>query len=291
MCDVLTPVSDGCQTHMAQPMTENNGNDRRRDINGRIDTLGTGTNGVSGRRASNRIGNRHSKQRDEEEEHDQKAVEASLAEEEDDEKEADAAASADEDEDDRDAEAEPVATESDGQVGDDAEFDADEDKETDDEADAELEIRAEDFDNRSTLEVEIDPFVRAYAARRAAEGGDESLDEYIVGSVKGYLAGLLGGEVSSPGTLEREVAVESDQLMGGLLETIAEEDESPADVVITAIAEAYEVPVDEETLVVAGLRDHEALLNGVVANSSNDLGDTSEVVQAAVETRLIEEPA
>ncbi|MFB6221307.1 MAG: hypothetical protein ABEH90_07690, partial [Halolamina sp.] len=154
-----------------------------------------------------------------------------------------------------------------------------------------VENRAEDVDERSALEVELDPFVRAYAGRRATELGEESLDEYIVGSVKGYLAGLLGGDVASPGTLEREVEVNADPIFGGLLDSIADEDESAADVIIEAIGETYDVPVEEGSLVVAGLRDHEALLNGVVANTSNDLDDVSEVVQAAVETRLIEEPA
>jgi hypothetical protein len=294
-------------------MTENNGNDRRRAINGRIDTLGTGTNGVSGRRTVTRISNRRSTRHPTD---DGETAEAALADEETDEEEQEQEsedAAVGDDEDDSETESEEFSTEADGELSGDADSDADEDDEEadaaavdddeaaedsaaetaeeDDEEDDELETRTEDFDKRSTLEVEVDPFVRAYAARRAAEKGEESLDEYIVGSVKGYLAGLLGGDVSSPETLERDVEVEADEIFGGLLETIAEEDESTADVVIAAVAEAYDVPVDEETLVVAGLRDHEALLNGVVANSSNDLDDVSEVVQAAVETRLIEEPA
>lgn len=294
-------------------MTENNGNDRRRDIKGRIDTLGTGTNGVSGRRAAHRIGDRLDKRRtNDETERAEKTAEASLADEEaedDDEAETEDADVGDEDAADDDDDGPEVGSEGfdgegDEELGDDAEFgdedesgeadsdegESDEDDEDDEDA-PEFETRAEDVDERSSLEVEIDPFVRAYAARRAAEKGDESLDEYIVGSVKGYLAGLLGGDVSSPGTLEREVDLEADDIFGGLLEAVAEDDESAEDVVIAAVAEAYDVPVDEDSLVVAGLRDHEALLNGVVANTSNDLDDISEVVQAAVETRLIEEPA
>jgi hypothetical protein len=271
-------------------MTDDSGNDRRRDIEGRIDTLGTGTNGASGRRAANRVGDRLKERRGDDEE--AETAEASLADEEEPDEEAeegdDAGAS---EQTEAGAENEPAdeaaqfTTEEDDEPGEHADYD----EELDD--DAEFETRAEDVDERSSLEVELDPFVRAYAARRAAELGDESLDEYIVGSVKGYLAGLLGGEVSSPGTLKREVDIEADPIFGGLLESLTDEDETVEDVIVDAVAEASDVPVDEESLVVAGLRDHEALLNGVVANSSNDLDDVSEVVQAAVETRLIEEPA
>lgn len=275
-------------------MTDNSGNDRRRDIKGRIDTLGTGTNGVSDRRDANRIGDRLKEQRANDEENE--TAEAPLADEEDaDEIEtAEKAAGGEHEtergepdaEDDPEMEAEQFAAEEDEALAEDADYD--EEEPADDHG---LETRLEDVDSRSTLEVDLDPFVRAYAAHRAAELGDESLDEYIVGSVKGYLAGLLGGELSSPGTLEREVEFEADPILGGLLETVADEDETVEDVVLDAVAEAYGVQIDEGTLAVAGLRDHEALLNAVVANSSNDLSDVSEVVQAAVETRLIEEPA
>lgn len=275
-------------------MTDNSRNDRRRNFDGRINTLGTGTNGVS-RRDAGSVGSRQGERDDDEE----LSADAPLAEEdapEDEEQDAE-----EQDADDQEAartngvtpEAEaPESDDEDRADGVSPEADI---SDRDDEAETESpasphETRSEDVDERASLEVELDPFVRAYAARRAGES-DESLDEYIVGSVKGYLAGLLGGDVSSPGTLEREVGVEADPIFGGLLEAIGGEDQTPEAVVIEAVAEAYDVPVDEETLVVAGLRDHEALLNGVVANGSNDLDDVSEVVQAAVETRLIEEPA
>lgn len=266
-------------------MTDNGSNDRRRAIEGRINTLGTGGNGVSGRESSHE--SRHSRDSDEESDD----VGSTLPE------------TADEDED--GATADVPETDAIGAEDDDAEHGSDEDGTaeeteadgaagTDDESEAggddSVETRAADIDERSSLEIEMDRFVRAFAARRANEVGEDSLDEYIVGSVKGYLAGLLGGDVESPGTLTRAIEVEADDIFGGLLDTIAADDEEPSDVVIAAVTEAYDVPEDD-SLVVAGLRDHEALLNGVVANSSNSLSDVSAVVQAAVETRLIEEPA
>ena len=281
-------------------MTDNSRNDRRRSFDGRINTLGTGTNGVS------RRGTGQSERRREGAE---EAAEAPLADEEaperggseaEAESEVDDADAGDEDEPERTDGVTPEADVSSSSGSDEertdgvspeADVSGDDDEEEAERSSHPNEVRTEDIDDRATLEIELDPFVRAYAARRAAESGDESLDEYVVGSVKGYLAGLLGGDVSSPGTLKREVDVEADAIFGGLLETIAGEDQTPEEVVIEAVADAYDVPVDEETLVVAGLRDHEALLNGVVANSSNSLNDISEVVQAAVETRLIEEPA
>jgi hypothetical protein len=272
-------------------MTDNNGNDRRRDIDGRIDTLGTGTNGVSGRRGADRVGDRS---RADGRTDDDEGQDASLTDDEEAESEAETDSSTDaevDEESDGEDDADTFEAEStDIGIEDEEELYEPEDDE-DESDDASVENRTDNVDQRSSLEVEIDPFVRAYAARRSAEMGEESLDEYIVGSVKGYLAGLLGGDVASPGTLEREVETNADPIFGGLLDTIAGENESAADVVIEAVAESYDVPLEEDSLVVAGLRDHEALLNGVVANNSNDLGDVSEVVQAAVETRLIEEPA
>jgi hypothetical protein len=290
-------------------MTDNSGKDRRRNFNGRIDTLGTGTNGVS-RRGAGQFGS----SRDNREEENDIAT-APLAEEEaperdesdaSEETDTDEAEDADDSEDSEDAEETELDAESDdnerfngvtpeADVGNDGdEEDEEEETEAEDAEDNEHiahEERSEIVDKRASLEIELDPFVRAFAARRAAESGDESLDEYIVGSVKGYLAGLLGGDVSSPGLVEREVDVEADEIFGGLLDTIADQNQLTSDVVIDAVAKAYDVPVDEDSLVVAGLRDHEALLNGVVANGSNELDDISAVVQAAVETRLIEEPA
>ncbi len=353
-------------------MTDNSGNDRRRDIDGRIDTLGTRRNGVRGRidpsrEAAGTEGQSTAAGEDaameaavgeEESEMDDADAEAEAEEEDADteaeaeEEDADTEAEAEEEDADAEAEAEEedTDTETDADEADDvegAEEDADEEPDADidsedeaddeaadaeDEADADDEpaaaeaedsedaLHAEDdeagdadedgteaaagdaegeasYENRpanvdehSTLPVELDPFVRAYAARRAVEHDEETLDEYVVGAVKGYLAGLLGGEFSSPGTLERELEIDAGPILGGLLETVGDDD-AVSDVVIDAIAEEYDVQVDEETLAIAGLRDHEALLNGVVANSSNELDDVSEVVQAAVETRLIEEPA
>jgi hypothetical protein len=225
----------------ASTMTDN-GNDRRRDVEGRINTLGAGNDGVSGRRS-----------------HGADATEG----------------------DDADSEA-GVTPDADGD-------DRGGDEETERETEVTPEASTDDYESeeedRSSLDVELDRFVRAFATRRA-----ESLDEYVVGSVKGYLAGLLGGDVESPGTLKRRVEVEADDVFGGLLDAVAGEEQDRGDVVVAAVAEAYDVPEDDE-LTVAGLRDHEAMLNGVVANSSNSLGDVSEVVQAAVETRLIEEDA
>lgn len=262
-------------------MTDNGGNDRRRDIEGRINTLGTGSNGVSGR-------GRESRRSRDASEDEEDGVGAALS----DGEETDGADEPDGD--DAEPDAEIFMEEEEAELGSDEQEEAEPAESEGDGAESEdegpFETRTEDVDQRSSLEVEMDRFVRAFAARRAAETGEESLDEYIVGSVKGYLAGLLGGDVESPGTLEREVEIEADEIFGGLLETLAGDDQSRSDVVIEAIAETYDVP-EEDSLVVAGLRDHEALLNGVVANSSNDLGDVSEVVQAAVETRLIEEPA
>lgn len=276
-------------------MTDNGGNDRRRDIEGRINTLGAGGNSLSGRGNRSRHGSRDGST---ETETGNGGVSSGL--DETDEKSADASSAG--------ADAEAItedADDSESEVDSDEEADADTDTEADTDADADesddeaevededetpLETREEDVDQRSSLEIEMDRFVRAFAARRANQVGEDSLDDYIVGSVKGYLAGLLGGDVESPGTLERKVEVEADDIFGGLLDTVATDDQDRGDVVVEAIGDAHDVPEDDE-LVVAGLRDHEALLNGVVANNSNELGDVSEVVQAAVETRLIEEDA
>jgi|AntRauTorcE11898_2_1112593.scaffolds.fasta_scaffold06537_2 hypothetical protein len=271
-------------------MTDNGGNDRRRTIEGRINTLSAGGNSASGR-STNR--SQRSRNASADTETDSDDVGSGIG---DDESQS------------ADTDADALSTEvPDTGSGDDSEADADEagvdDADETDEADASeeagedeasddgpAETRAEDVDERSSLEVEMDRFVRAFAARRADKIGEDSLDEYIVGSVKGYLAGLLGGDVESPGTLKRAVEIEADDIFGGLLEAVADEGQDQDDVVIEAIAEAHDVP-DDDSLVVAGLRDHEALLKGVVANNSNDLSDVSEVVQAAVETRLLEERA
>ncbi len=259
-------------------MTDNGGNDRRR-IEGRINTLGTG-NSVGGSRSS------HRRRSDDGGDGDDIVAGASVTDETDTDDGGDAVDEG------AGETTDPTADTED--EGSDATDDRDDEAAADDDADAEdddsFETRAEDVDERSALEVEMDKFVRAFAARRAEKVGEDSLDEYIVGSVKGYLAGLLGGDVESPGTLERRVEVDADDVFGGLLDAVAEDDQDQGDVVVAAIAEAYDVP-DEDSLVVAGLRDHEALLNGVVANNSNGLGDVSEVVQAAVETRLLEERA
>jgi len=297
-------------------MTDNSGKDRRRNFNGRIDTLGTGTNGVSQRGAGQFGSTRDSREEENEtatapladeaapERDESDASEEEDAEEAEDGEDAEDAEDTEDSEDTEDAEeteldaksddderSNGVTPEADGALdGDDEDEEIEAEDAEEDERPAHEE-RSEIVDKRASLEIELDPFVRAFAARRAADSGNESLDEYIVGSVKGYLAGLLGGDVSSPGLVEREVDIEADPIFGGLLEIIADHDQTTADVVIDAVAEAYDVPVDEDLLVVAGLRDHEALLNGVVANASNELGDVSAVVQAAVETRLIEEPA
>ena len=269
-----------------------NGGDRRRDIEGRINTLGTGGNSAS------RRSQRHST--DEETETDEDRAGSGLQRNGDDEAastgtDADALADdAPEEEEESDEAEDADADEADAdetESTDEEEDAADPDEEGSEDAEDEpFETRATDVDERSALEIEMDRFVRAFAARRADKIGEDSLDAYIVGSVKGYLAGLLGGDVESPGTLKREVEVEADDIFGGLLDIVAEDGQDQGDVVIAAVAEAYDVP-EEDELTVAGLRDHEALLNGVVANNSNSLDDVSEVVQAAVETRLIEERA
>ncbi|WP_049980506.1 hypothetical protein [Halolamina rubra] len=267
-------------------MTDNGGNDRRR-IEGRINTLGTG-NSVGGSRSS------HRRRSDDGGDGDEIVAGASVTDETDTDDGGDGGEAVDEIDEGAGETTDPTADTED--EGSDATGDRDDeeteaaDDDADDEDDESFETRAEDVDERSALEVEMDQFVRAFAARRAEKVGEDSLDEYIVGSVKGYLAGLLGGDVESPGTLERRVEVDADDVFGGLLDAVAEDDQDQGDVVVAAIAEAYDVP-DEDSLVVAGLRDHEALLNGVVANNSNGLGDVSEVVQAAVETRLLEERA
>ncbi|GAB7012870.1 hypothetical protein JCM18549_11410 [Halolamina salina] len=243
-------------------MTDNGGNDRRRDIEGRINTLGTGNN-VGGRRS-------HGADATEGEDADSEAGVTP---------EADARGG--DEETDRDT---GVTPEADDHGSEDAP-----ERETEVTPEASTDDYESEEEDRSSLDIEIDRFVRAFATRRA-ESLDETLDEYVVGSVKGYLAGLLGGDVESPGTLKRRVEVEADDVFGGLLDAVGEEEQDRGDVVVEAVAEAYDVPEDDE-LTVAGLRDHEAMLNGVVANSSNSLGDVSEVVQAAVETRLIEEDA
>lgn len=261
-------------------MTDNGGNDRRRDIEGRINTLGTGGNSASGR-GTNR--GRRSREASTDAETDADGVDSGLGDDGDSE-------SADADVLTEDVPDSQTDSESGAEEADDDTEEADAATDDEEEDDGPAETRAEDVDERSSLEIEMDRFVRAFAARRADEIGEDNLDEYIVGSVKGYLAGLLGGDVESPGTLKRQVEVEADDIFGGLLETVADEDQDQGDVVVEAVAEAYDVP-EEDSLVVAGLRDHEALLNGVVANNSNSLSDVSEVVQAAVETRLIEERA
>jgi hypothetical protein len=248
----------------ASTMTDNGGNDRRRDIEGRINTLGTGNN-VSGRRS-----------------HGADATEGDDA-------DSETGVTPEAGGDDRGGDGETdrdtgVTPEADDNGGDDAP-----ERETEVTPEASTDDYESEEEDRSSLDVELDRFVCAFAARRA-ESLDETLDEYVVGSVKGYLAGLLGGDVESPGTLKRRVEVEADDVFGGLLDAVAEEEQDRGDVVVAAVAEAYDVPEDDE-LTVAGLRDHEAMLNGVVANSSNSLGDVSEVVQAAVETRLLEEDA
>lgn len=242
-------------------MTGEGGDDRRRDIEGRINTLGTGSNGVSGRRSTGS---------------DDRSAD-------DDGIESDRSATDDEDDTERETGVTPEA-DTDGHSSDDEERETGvtPEADTDDHDD-------DDEDDRDALDVEMDRFVRAFAQRRA-DSQDETVDEYVIGSVKGYLAGLLGGDVESPGTLKRQVEIEADEIFGGLLEAVAEEEQDRGDVVVEAVAEAHDVP-EEDTLTVAGLRDHEAMLNGVVANNSNSLGDVSEVVQAAVETRLIEERA
>ncbi|QKY19392.1 hypothetical protein B4589_002990 [Halolamina sp. CBA1230] len=246
-------------------MTDNGGNDRRRDIEGRINTLGTGSNGVGGRRADSA-----------EEEADDAEPETGVTPEADDDRGSDEAAT------ERETGVTPEADSDDsGATADDA------DRETGVTPEASTDDHGGEEEDRSSLDIELDRFVRAFAVRRAEES-DETLDEYVVGSVKGYLAGLLGGDVESPGTLKRRVDVEADDVFGGLLDAVADEEQDRGDVVVAAVAEAYDVP-EEDELSVAGLRDHEAMLNGVVANSSNSLGEISEVVQAAVETRLIEE--
>ncbi len=243
-------------------MTGEGGDDRRRDIEGRINTLGTGSNGVSGRRGTGA---------------DDRSAD-------DDGIESDRSATDDEDDTERETGVTPEA-DTEGHSSDD-----EEDRETGVTPEADTEDHDdEDEDDRDALDVEMDRFVRAFAQRRA-DSQDETVDEYVIGSVKGYLAGLLGGDVESPGTLKRQVEIEADEIFGGLLEAVAEEEQDRGDVVVEAVAEAHDVP-EEDTLTVAGLRDHEAMLNGVVANNSNSLGDVSEVVQAAVETRLIEERA
>jgi hypothetical protein len=245
-------------------MTGEGGDDRRRDIEGRINTLGTGSNGVSGRRST---GSDDSSAGDEEFEADRSSSDE------------------DETETERETGVTPEA-DTDGHSSD----DDDEDRETGVTPEADTEDHdGEEEDDRDALDVEMDRFVRAFAQRRA-DSQDETVDEYVIGSVKGYLAGLLGGDVESPGTLKRQVEIEADEVFGGLLEAVAEEEQDRGDVVVEAVAEAHDVP-EEDTLTVDGLRDHEAMLNGVVANNSNSLGDVSEVVQAAVETRLIEERA
>jgi len=245
----------------ASTMTDNGGNDRRRDIEGRINTLGTGNN-ATGRRSRGAGAT----------EGDDADAETGVT------PEADDGRGGDE-ETDRETGVTPEADDT-------GSGDAPE-RETEVTPEASTDDYESEEEDRSSLDVELDRFVCAFAARRA-ESLDETLDEYVVGSVKGYLAGLLGGDVESPGTLKRRVEVEADDVFGGLLDAVAEGEQDRGDVVVAAVAEAYDVPEDDE-LTVAGLRDHEAMLNGVVANSSNSLGDVSEVVQAAVETRLIEE--
>jgi hypothetical protein len=246
-------------------MTGEGGDDRRRDIEGRINTLGTGSNGVSGRRST---GSDDGSAGDDEFDTDHSTTDG--------------------DEDETETERETGVTPEADTGGHSSD---DEDRETGvtPEADTDGHDGDEEEDDRDALDVEMDRFVRAFAQRRA-DGNEETVDEYVIGSVKGYLAGLLGGDVESPGTLKRQVEIEADDVFGGLLEAVAEEEQDRGDVVVEAVAEAYDVP-DDDTLTVAGLRDHEAMLNGVVANNSNSLGDVSEVVQAAVETRLIEERA
>jgi hypothetical protein len=247
-------------------MTGEGGDDRRRDIEGRINTLGTGSNGVSGGRST---GSDDGSAGDDEFDTDHSTTDG--------------------DEDETETERETGVTPEADTGG--HRSDDDEDRETGvtPEADTDGHDGDEEEDDRDALDVEMDRFVRAFAQRRA-DGNEETVDEYVIGSVKGYLAGLLGGDVESPGTLKRQVEIEADDVFGGLLEAVAEEEQDRGDVVVEAVAEAYDVP-DDDTLTVAGLRDHEAMLNGVVANNSNSLGDVSEVVQAAVETRLIEERA
>jgi len=260
-------------------MTDNGGNDRRRDIEGRINTLGAGNDGVGSRRSDRE--DRRSGDASPDTDADD-SVSASLTDEDDEEDTAVDVGS------DTDVNAENGA-DPDGDEAAESESDNDEDTDADTE-DAPFETRESDIDERNALEIEMDRFVRAFAARRAETVGEESLDEYIVGSVKGYLAGLLGGDVESPGTLKRRVEVEADDIFGGLLDAVADDEQDRGDVVVEAVAEMSDVPEDDK-LLVAGLRDHEALLNGVVANNANSLSDVSAVVQAAVETRLIEEPA
>ena len=250
-------------------MTDNGGNDRRRDIEGRINTLGTGSNGVGGRQSRGADST-------EEEEADDAEPETGVTPEADDDRGSDEAAT------ERETGVTPEADSNDsGATADDV------DRETGVTPEANTDDHEDEAEDRSSLDIELDRFVRAFAVRRAEES-DETLDEYVVGSVKGYLAGLLGGDVESPGTLKRQVDVEADDVFGGLLDAVADEEQDRGDVVVAAVAEAYDVP-EEDELTVAGLRDHEAMLNGVVANSANSLGEISEVVQAAVETRLIEE--
>lgn len=271
--------------HAVITMTDDSTDSRRRRIAGRIDTLGGGRPAAQHGGGSadhdgattdggTRQGHRH---RDADGEDDEADASDAVS------TERNGHAAAEGAEDDESA--------ADADDSDDAESEADADDAEDDEADADegpTEPRTLDGEARDALEIELDPFVRALAARRADEE-DETLDEYVVGSVKGYLAGMLGGKVSSPKTIgaERSMTVDADPVLDGLLSAVADDEEdSPGDLLIEAFAQVYDVPTDEESLTVAGLRDHEALLNGVVANGSNDLDDVSSVVQAAVEARL-----
>lgn len=146
-------------------------------------------------------------------------------------------------------------------------------------------------DETETVVVRIDPAIRALAERHAGSG-NESIETFVASAVKTYLEEALRGHepwTHTAGITERTLTIDADPALEQLIATAAATDEmADADSVARrTLYEAIGFDSDDRELAIDGLEELTELIVATTENETCPHETKAEVVQAALERRLL----
>ncbi|WP_265112043.1 MBL fold metallo-hydrolase [Halosolutus halophilus] len=146
-------------------------------------------------------------------------------------------------------------------------------------------------DEPVTETVRIDPAIRTLAEHRASSEG-ESTESFVESAVRTYLAEALRGNEpwsETAGVTERELTIDADPALEKLIATTAANDDTSdaESFVVRTLCDAIGLDVDDRELPVRALEEMDELIVATTENENCPHETTDEVVQAALERRVL----
>ncbi|MCU4744686.1 hypothetical protein [Natronoglomus mannanivorans] len=150
---------------------------------------------------------------------------------------------------------------------------------------------ADAIEENQTETVQIDPAIRALAEQQASDE-NESTVSFVESTVKTYLADTLRGQepwIETSGVTDRQLTIDADPALEQLIAATAtvNGEEDADSFVVKTLCEAIGLDVDERELPIGGLEEMNELVVATTENEACPHETRDEVVQAALERRLL----